>query len=292
LDQHRYGAALDALRHGAALEEDLPFHGVRARQLREQLRRAEWGQASEELHLFAERVRPLYTVDRVPREQARSVEALCRDFWQARGPIGEHLRHQASPELEEQVRTDLLDLAVLWADLHVRLAPSDQEGVAREAALAVLAEAEGRFGPSCVLYQERGRHARALGRAEEARAAERDGAARPPRSAWEHHALGRAYLQAGDLHRAAEQIDRSLELRPDNLWPNFDRGHCAFRLGQYEDAVTSFSICTALAPRSAWCYYSRGLAYAKLGRPERARRDSDRARALDPGFAAAALAAE
>jgi hypothetical protein len=59
------------------------------------------------------------------------------------------------------VQTDLLDLAILWTGLRVRLAAGHQAGAARREALKVLAEAEATFGPSCVLDHEQ-RYADAL----------------------------------------------------------------------------------------------------------------------------------
>jgi putative SOS response-associated peptidase YedK len=71
------------------------------------------------------------------------------------------------------VGADLLDLALLWSQLHPRHAAPGRRGKAREEALAVLAEAETLCGPSRVLLLERAAHARALGREGEAEAAAR-----------------------------------------------------------------------------------------------------------------------
>jgi tetratricopeptide (TPR) repeat protein len=191
--------------------------------------------------------------------------------------------------LEPQTRTDLLDLAILWADLRVRLAAPAEKPAARHEALEVLAQAEALYGPSCVLYHERRTHALALGRTEVAEEAARQAAATAPRGAWEHYALGRAYLQAGDLPHARQQLDRALELQPQGLWPNFTRGICAQRMGQYPEALAAFSACVALAPQSAACFCNRGRAYAQLGRFDRALQDYEQALRLEPGLAAAAL---
>jgi serine/threonine protein kinase/tetratricopeptide (TPR) repeat protein len=289
LQRYEYREAQAASRRGLALAEDLPFQGDLTRELRAQLRVAERAQAAQELHVFVERVRAFDSADGLAAGAARAVETHCHAFWQHRETILQRLGAQTDPELERQVRTDLLDLALLWTDLHVRLAPADETAAARKEALDVLDEAERLLGPSCVLCQQRQVHARALGLPDVVQAAERQGASLIPRTAWEHYALGRAFLRAGDLKQAAVCFERALDLEPQSLWPNFYKGRCAFQRGQYHDAVTAFTACVALAPRSGWCYHNRALAYAQLGRTDEALHDYGRALELDPTLAPAAL---
>jgi tetratricopeptide (TPR) repeat protein len=288
LRRQRYAEARDAFKSGAALTEDLSLDAGLRRRLAEGIERAERGRAADELHLLCERVRPLYGADLLPAAQARAVADHCRRLWDERQSIARCFGESSARELEQQSRADLLDLAILWASLRVRLAPPGEAHLARQEALNVLAQAEALFGPSCVLDHERRAHALALGRADLAEAA-RQGAAPAPRSAWEHYALGRAYLQADDLARACEELDRALDLQPGGLWQNFSKGVCAYRMGQYPDALAAFSACTALAPQSASCFHNRGRVYAELGRLDRALQDYDRALQLDPQLAAAAL---
>ena len=54
-------------------------------------------------------------------------------------------------------------MAVLTSELRVRLAGNGDRAAARREALALLTDAEGRFGPSPVLAHERWRHERDLG---------------------------------------------------------------------------------------------------------------------------------
>jgi serine/threonine protein kinase/lipoprotein NlpI len=288
LARHRPAEALEAFRHGADLAEDLPGGEGLFRRMQEGLRQAGRAEAAAELHRFCEGVRPLYAVEHLPLAQARKAAEHCRSMWEKREQIHRRLEEPSGHALAGAIRSDLLDLAVVWAHLLVRLAPARQAEARREA-LAVLAQAEELLGGSCVLCQERKTHAEALGRNDLAREAERRGAKLPPRSAWEHYALGRARLLAGDLEAALRQMDRSLELQPGALWPTFYKGCCSYRLGRCDDAVVAFSVCLALAPDSPWCSYNRGLAYARLGRLDRALSDLDRALLLDPNFAAAAL---
>jgi tetratricopeptide (TPR) repeat protein len=292
LREHRPAEARDAFRAGTARIESVPFVADLRRRLEDGAGQAERAQLreqlTEKLHQLCERVRPLYGLDALPAGQARAAAEQCQELWQKRDLIVRHLGQPSAP-LEEQLRDDLLDLAILCANLRVRGTPAGKVVAARRAALDVLAQAETFLGPNCVLYQERRTHAQALGLTDLAGQAARHAAALAPRSAWEHYALGRVYLETGDLARADEHFDRALELEPQGLWPNFCKGVCAYRLGQYEDALAAFSSALALAPRSASCWYNRGQTYAELGRPDRALRDYDCALRLEPDLVAALL---
>ena len=50
-------------------------------------------------------------------DQARGIEAHCADLWQQRERITEQLSRQSAPGLDEQVADDLLDLAIVLANL-------------------------------------------------------------------------------------------------------------------------------------------------------------------------------
>jgi serine/threonine protein kinase/Tfp pilus assembly protein PilF len=289
LNRYEYREAQAASKRGLALAQDIPFQGDLTRELRAQLRLAERAQAAQELHLFVERVRTLDSADGLAPGDAQAVETHCRAVWQQRNAILERLGSQPDPELERQVHTDLLDLALHWTDLHVRLARGNEVDAARKEGLEVLEEAERLFGPSCALCQERQVYAAALGLTDVAEAARRQSATLTPRTAWEHYALGRAFLQARDLTQAATHFERAVDLEPQSLWPHFYKGQCAFQRGRYEDAVTAFTACVVLAPRSAWCFHNRALAYAQLDRADEALHDYDRALELEPTFAPAAL---
>jgi tetratricopeptide (TPR) repeat protein len=197
--------------------------------------------------------------------------------WDRRHEVSAELTGQPTREREERWRADLLDVAVLSADLAVRSDPAT-----RRAALATLAQAEELFGTSGALELERSRHARAVG-------IESTTEPPPARSAWEHVLVGRSYLAAGDDQRAAAAFDRALAREPGALWANYYRGLVCLRLGRPTEAVAAFSACAALAPGVAWCVYNRGLAYSKADQPGPARADFDRAIALDPSLAAAYL---
>jgi serine/threonine protein kinase len=281
LAQQRWADALDSYRRGAALAGDLPLAGGLRRDLQQRQDRAERALAASELHVFCERVRPLYGSELLPQPRIRGVVEQCRRLWAGRDQLRRCLEEQPEAALREQARTDLLDLAIIWTHLAGRLASAKESAAAHREALAVLERAEQELGPSCVLHHERRGHAQALRRKSVA------DEALPPRGAWEHFALGRTLYQAGEWPEALRQLDRALELEPRAPWPTFYRGCCACRLGRYHDAVVDFSVCEALAGEQPWFAYNRGLAYLGLDRPEQALRDLQRA--LDGGLDGAAL---
>jgi tetratricopeptide (TPR) repeat protein len=311
-EEGRADEAVSALQRGKTLAQGWPGGGGLVRELDLESARAgravgaaQRARAVRELHDCADTLRVLYGTDAQPRGDLRKAEALCRAFWDKRGLILDLLGEE--PDGEQRVRADLLDLAVLWTDLHVRLAAASDVIAARREALDVLAESEARFGPSQPLYRERQRHAQALGLAELAREAGRRAGGLEPSSAWEHYALARSLMMALEplpaggwtwgpdyllrsvrhrlaLARAASELERAVDLQPQGLWPNFYQGACAYRRARYEDAVNAFTACIAIKPEWAGGYYNRALAHTAVGRTERARRDFDRASQLDPGM--------
>jgi serine/threonine protein kinase/Flp pilus assembly protein TadD len=283
LEKGEYEEARNAFQRGLATAEDLPFGGALTQELQDRLRQADRAKAVQELHLFTDRMRILYDVSALPPAEARAAETHCRALWEKR----ELLTRRLASERLQQVQADLLDLAILWTNLRVRLA--EDANSARREALEVLRQAEALFGPSCVLCLEQQSHASALGWAEEAREAARRSATLAPRTAWEHYALGRAFLREGRFAKAVAHFDTAVEMEPQNLWPYFYQGKCAVQRGRYDDAVIAFTACVALSEGSAWCYYNRGLANAGLDQPDRALRDYNHALQLDPTLAAAAL---
>ncbi len=289
MGRREYPAAARALTRGAALIEGLPGAGGLALEFADLLRLANHAKDLDRLHGLVERLRSLETAaPRSPRA-TRAVERHCLAFWEARRPFVAMLGAGLAPESEERLRDDLLDLAVIWAGLHVRLAADGGgggEGPARREALRVLDEAEAAFGPSHLLYRERQAHAEALGLTEVARDAALGAVRVPPTTGGEHAAVGRALLASGDVEEAEAAFERALAVQPSDFWPNFHQGVCAFRLGRFQDAVNAFRVAIALAPDRAEGYYNRALAYSALGRPSLASLDYDRAHQLDPSLAA------
>jgi tetratricopeptide (TPR) repeat protein len=271
------------------LIEDLPFAAALRHEINQETQLAERVGAVQELHLLTDRIRFLSSVEAAPVPELARLEEHCRAFWQQHVLIATTLLPQLEPAPQQQAHTDVADLLILWTRLRVGLAPAHEKDARRREALFVLEQAEAGNGPSRILCLERHEHAAALGMANEAAEAAQEASVLPPRSAWEHYALGRFYLQEGQLGKAESELEEAVHLQPESFWAHFYRANCAYRLGRFEDALTGFTACVVLAPQADWCYYNRGLAYAARGRTERALRDYDMALHLNPQFALAAL---
>jgi serine/threonine protein kinase/Flp pilus assembly protein TadD len=229
------------------------------------------------VHRQMERSRYLHSDALLAPQALAGLAEQCRSAWEQRELLLDAADEPLAAEVEEDLRRDLLDVAALWADMQVRLAAPGKATDARDAALRVLDEAEALFGPSAVLWRQR----QALGQSPPAPEP-------APRTAWEHYLLGRWLLRAGDLTAAAASFEQAIALRPQDFWPWFGKGACAYHRGQSAEAVSAFTVCIALAPDSAACYHNRALARARSD-PSRALRDYDKALALDPRLAEAAL---
>jgi Tfp pilus assembly protein PilF len=252
MQRRAYGEAERTLSRGRARADGLPGSaGLRAA-LDEQLQQARRARAAEDLHATADRLRFFAGADTHAARESPALEAECRDAWEARWLLADRQTAPLAADAEEQLRGDLLDLALLGAEL------TRPRGDAE----ARRAEAEGLLGP---------------------------GPSVAHRSAWEHVVRGRSLLGSGDPGRAAEELRRAAEMRPQDFWAHFYSGVCAYRRGQYADAVHAFDVAVALAPSSAECYSNRALAHAAGGETDLARRDYARALELAPGLATAAL---
>ncbi len=306
LQEGKYPEAVATLEHGRSLAQELRFFSRMLpgslqvlQELDEQLPVAEQARAradaaarraraARDLHHLADDIRFQYSVESLPLNQRREIGSRCRTLWSMRRQILEGIGERPTPEVE-QIRTDLVDLGIIWADLCVRLGLRKTLDEARQEALGVLAEMEEEFGPSAVLYVERQQCADALGLKEQAESARLLTSRQVVRTPWEHYALGRFLLRSGKLESAAGEFERALDLEPLSFWPNFYRGLCAYRRQRYEQAINAFSVCVGLAPEPAKCFFNRALAYEALQRFESALQDYDRALKIDRDLAAAYL---
>jgi serine/threonine protein kinase/tetratricopeptide (TPR) repeat protein len=289
--------ALETLEHGRTLAAATPGGAKLVGQFDDQLRAGRRLQAARHLHETVRRL-GFATLGGPPsRQQIQKWEASCRSLWGQRGRLLQDKGVGLSPQEEERLRTDLLDLATIWVGLlrqvhnlpiwkpstrPVKSLPPPRE------ALAVLEEVEKLFGPSPVLEEERLASARALGLEKEAHDAARRLEGLKPRTEWERYAVGRALLHAGKLPEAAAVLQEAVQAHPASFWANFLLGVAQFRRGRHAEAVHCFGVCIALAPRRAECYYNRGLAQSALGQDAAALGDYNRALQFDPGLAAAA----
>jgi serine/threonine protein kinase len=278
MHQQRYGEAVGMLKRGIERARDLPGARALKKGLDDHLRLAERAADVQHLHLQAEIVRYLFEFNFRDLRMPLILEAGCRQAWEAR-----HLL-RPTPEMvltrgEENVRFDLLDIAVFRADFHVRAAEARGEDLARarREALDLLDEAERVCGPSPVIDHDRRLLHQALGLPEPAREA----ADRSARSAEEHCSLARRLLLSGDTAAARAEVEAARRLQPEGFWPNYCYGVWAYRAGKYAEAQEAFCLCVGRFP-SAECLWKRGQAYAAAGRTQEALQDLDRVLLLKP----------
>ncbi len=240
-----------------------------------------------ELHELADLVRFRYGLAPQPSEVSRSLLERGRAIWEARTLLLAPIPGRSEPSLEQMIRTDLLDIITVRADLRVRLAPAADAARVRGEALAELDEAAAMLGSGPALQRVRRALGKTLGRTAPSEATET--VSREPRTAWEHCDLGCAFLREGEHALAARQFQQAIDLQPRDFWPNFYQGLCSYKLGRFEDALTAFRVCIALAQNPAECYFNRALTYEALGRTDQALLDYTRALHCDDHLTGAAL---
>jgi serine/threonine protein kinase/Flp pilus assembly protein TadD len=287
-ERQHHAEAIQVLRRGLDRARSLPAFPSLTRALSRQFRMAERGQKAVELHELADLIRFRYGLSLPGDNEARALARHCRTVWDQRSYLLPSRNEPLTPGLERQIKTDLLELAIVWAELRVRPAAPGDEPDARRDALSILDEAETALGSSLAL--ERRRHE--LGLRHQASASPTSVIAASTsevRSSWDHYDLGRSYLREGRITAAAAEFQQVLNDRPQDFWSNFYEGLCAFQLGQFEESLAAFRTCAALCPGVAACYHNRALAYEALGRSQAALSDYSHALSLDPTLTAARL---
>lgn len=286
--EHRYAEAFRIAERGLALAERTPGSGGLARDLSKQRQRSQRGRKADELHTLVELIRFRFGVAPAVSGEARRLAALCERIWKERSVLlGGAQQAPLDTATEHRIALDLRELALVWADLHTRLADPPDAAAARRESLCVLDEARASFGASPALAFERLAQRRALGLDPEPAAGSLLAAA--PRTAWEHNELGRALVRAGRFAEGAAEFAHTLEERPGDFWANFYQGLCAYRMGQFPEALAAFRVCVSLAPNQPECHYNRALAAASAGLASDALRGYTRAIELDPELTGAWL---
>jgi serine/threonine protein kinase/tetratricopeptide (TPR) repeat protein len=281
---HRFPEAVRILNRGIERARTLPAADHLRASLTRQLQLARLGQKATELHRLADLVRFRYGIMPASGEATLNLMRTIGEIWKERDLLLQPEEGWLDDQTQRAIRTDLLELAIVWADLRARLATGEEIALAKREALTILEQAAVICGPSAALNRQRRLLAQALGKP--LSGLEPD---LPPRSAWEHYDLGRHYLRMGQVEQAAEQFRLAVEAQPQDFWPNFYEGLSAYELGRFDDAAAAFRTCVSLAPTSAECYYNRALAVEALGHSKQAYSDYSRALALDPALALAAL---
>ena len=287
LDGRDYGLAIEQLENGWDAIRWFPGRNDLKQALQDKISVAKRARLAGALHQLVERLRFIDDFETVPAAKLRELDAGCAKVWEVRnqivmpqGVVG------ANVETERRARADLLDLAVLWAELRTRVVPSEKAAQARLEAIDLLNEAQNVFGPSPILELARQRYSA-------------DESARPsrvdlspdlaPRTAWEHFSTGRLLFRTEQWEQARLELQTAIGLEPNAFWPNFYLALAEYRLEHFDQALTAASVCVALSPESAECFYNRALAHQALGHREQSLSDFSRALQLDATLAFARL---
>jgi serine/threonine protein kinase len=272
----------------------IPFHGELKSQLKRQLVATQRGQAEFALHQLVNELR--FVDDEALTDQPLlKLAAGCDQLWQSRELLmqrpGDESTADRSAQWNEQLKRDLLDLAILSARLDVRAAPPETIAAARQAAHDRLEEARRMLGANPWLALAERDEAPNGNVSENALPAENSATPQPTlptaTSAWEHYALGRWLAHHGSIAAAAAEFSAAIEIAPGDFWARFQLARCQFKLGQFDEALASATVCVALEPNRAECFYNRALCYQALNENQKAAADVERALALDPSFAPA-----
>jgi len=249
--------------------------------LQNELARARQARLAGSLHEFVERLRFVDSMAALPVAKRKELDAACATIWQSRQRIMADAPTATGGA--DRLRTDLVDLALLWSELRMSLA-GPEDAAAQRASRKVLDEAEALAGPNSVVALAR----RELEAGSTTSQSDRTTAPLPAaRTSWEHFAVGRWLFRADRLDEARLELADAVNQDPGAFWPNLYLARCDYRLGNLDAALTAASVCVALEPDKAPCYYNRALIRKAQRDDDAAMADLDRALRLDPTSAAA-----
>ena len=97
-----------------------------------------------------------------------------------------------------------------------------------------------------------------------------------------HANRGTAYYKKGDSNKAIADLDRAIELNPDNEVAYRSRGVFHGEGGNHGQAIADLGKAIELKPDFAQAYHSRGVAHISMGSYEAAIVDLEKAIALNP----------
>src|SRR5262249_21360282 len=128
-----YGEAERTLTRGLELSRSLSLQGELTNSFLEPLHFAHWAQRAEHLHALTEQLR--FQVNIQPGEELLRLEEPCRRIWDVRGQLLERADWAAGKEqvdeIQQRIQSDLLDLAILWTNMRIELAPAEDKELSR-----------------------------------------------------------------------------------------------------------------------------------------------------------------
>jgi len=268
LDDRQYNAAIEQLETGLNSARWLPWQAELQQLLKNRLELAKRARLTQTLASVVEQLRFADSMPEVSEPELKRLDAACRDIWQARSAIVAFEKDQTNATIVARLSTELLDLAMLWARVQVRLGDNDSQARVTK----ILGEAEALFGSRDILaFAHRAYapdHPDHLGLAYDARELQ---------TGWQRLAVGRLLYQNDELAAAEEQFAAAIRLDPAAFWPNFYLTLCTYRQGKFAEALQSAYACVALQPTRPESFYNRALCEQSLGNSEKALADFDTA---------------
>jgi len=266
----------------------IPWRADLKNRAKQQLVAIQRGKAVAGLHDLVEKLR-FYDYQPLGDPELARLAAGCRELWQSRSALlggNEFTANRDKDDVHDnQLRQDLLDLAILSTRLDVHLAPAEKTDQARRQAIERLGEASQTCGNSPVL--ELARRDYDLGQQPNGEVS--TDSLPTAKTAWEEYVIGRWLMHHHAVMEARSHFETAIEKAPKNFWAYFQLARADFELGSFEDALTSAKICLALAPRTE-SFYNRGVCHQALGHNKEALSDFDQALNLDATLAPAHLA--
>jgi serine/threonine protein kinase/Flp pilus assembly protein TadD len=300
IESKSWNEAVQALEQAQKLAETTPGGGDLTQRIMEKLTFAQkqqghalWQKNLDQHHGLVSQVRLLSSNANTSTAALTTLVKQSADLWKAGLQLLHQGReHRSKEELLERLRVDLLDVAVIQAESHLRLAETQGNENSRREALQFLEEVQKVCGASPAIHLERKRLAESLGEVELANKAARELQDLPARTVGDHRTLGRALLEASRYAEAMQHFQQALHKMPRDFWANFYLGICAYRLQKYDEAVLAFHGCIMLSsesPQISHCYFNRALAEVALGQTDLAMTHYSEALRLHPSLAPAYL---
>ncbi|KIX16064.1 tetratricopeptide repeat protein [Dethiosulfatarculus sandiegensis] len=91
-----------------------------------------------------------------------------------------------------------------------------------------------------------------------------------------------AYLDKGNVGKAAGDYNRAISASPNFTQALYNRGILNYQLKRYKDSLKDFNKAIELDPDYAAAYFNRSFPLIKLNKPKRAEADLKKAVSLDP----------
>lgn len=98
------------------------------------------------------------------------------------------------------------------------------------------------------------------------------------------HYLARFYMEDARLDLAVDELEKVLEVQPENYDAYYDLGKVHFELGNYDSAIENFENVLEFKENNVWIYYYLGQAYEANDEIDKALSNYLKAIAHDDGF--------